>query len=405
MVTVLLILLVALLTLLLALCLAGQAGAADFSSIYNSYDQERRHLIEVVETQLNLLDTSSVAAYLQNLQAELREELGPFDLKQMVVAPEGRRQFDLPSLLRRLASGLTREITHNTRLLGQLVLLAVFSALLKALASALPNPGAAETAFILVFITLFYLSLQSFRTAVGLAEEAVESMVGFMHAILPLMLTMLAAVGGVTTATVFQPLLFITVNTVATLTKNLIFPLILLSAVLSAVGSLSKEFPLKQLGGVVRQWSIILLGLLFIIFFGVLTIKGAIAPVSDGLTLKTIKFFTGTFVPVIGGRMAEAVEVVAGGSMLIKNTIGTFGLLTVFFITALPVLKICAILLIFRAATAAMEPISDSRLVEVMVALSNGLALVLAGVLTVGLMFFLTLTTLINLGNVTAFIR
>jgi len=39
------------------------------------------------------------------------------------------------------------------------------------------------------------------------------------------------------------------------------------------------------------------------------------------------------------------------------------------------------------------------------VALSNGLALVLAGVLTVGLMFFLTLTTLINLGNVTAFIR
>jgi stage III sporulation protein AE len=174
---------------------------------------------------------------------------------------------------------------------------------------------------------------------------------------------------------------------------------------LAVLGTLSREFPMKRLAALVRQWALTLLGLLFILFFGVLTVRGAIAPVSDGLAMKTAKFLTGTFIPVVGSRMAEALEVVVGGSMLIKNAIGGFGMATVFMLMIFPVIKVFSVYMIYRLAAALVEPISDERLVEAMSALATSLSLVIACLLTVGLMFFVSITILVSMGSVPAFLR
>ncbi len=349
------------------------------------------------------LDTRAVDDYLAGLDREIRAELPQFDIEKMVEDPAGAWVPD--EMLGRLWRYLAKEVVDNARLLGQLVLLAVFCAILRGVASAFTMQGAADAAFWVVFLALLLLSVQVFRTAVSVASGAIDNMTGFMAAMLPIMITMLTAVGGITTAAVFHPLLFMVVHSVALLVKGVVLPLAFLTAALGVAGVVAKEFPMKRLAGLARQWCITLLGLLFIIFFGVLAIRGAIAPVADGLALKTAKFLTGTFVPVVGSRMAEALEVVVGGSMLLKNAIGAFGLIVVFLITAFPVLKVGAVLLIFRVATALVEPISDERLVDAMGALANSLTLVLACLLTAGLMFFVCITVLVGLGNVPAFMR
>ena len=61
--------------------------------------------------------------------------------------------------------------------------------------------------------------------------------------------------------------------------------------------------------------------------------------------------------------------------------------------------------MVYRLAAALVEPISDERLVEAMSALANSFSLVIACLLTVGLMFFVGITILISIGNIPTILR
>ena len=84
---------------------------------------------------------------------------------------------------------------------------------------------------------------------------------------------------------------------------------------------------------------------------------------------------------------ANAVEVVVGGSLLIKNTVEFFGLMLVFFMVALPSLKIWAIIFIYKVTGALLEPICDSRIIKTITSLESSLTLIFISLATVGLMF------------------
>src|SRR5690606_29326727 len=247
-------------------------------------------------------------------------------------------------------------------LLGQLIVLGVFCGLLRAAAVGVAGSEAADIAFLLSLLVLLLIGIGAFRTAVESASSILSQMVGFMQAILPVLSTMLAAAGAISTAAVFHPLLYAAVTGIATAIEAILFPLVYASAGLSVVGSLSKEFPVKRLAALLKTGTVSLLGLAFIAFFAVLQARGAIAPVADGFALRTAKFLTGTFIPVVGGRLADALDVVVGGSLLIKNAVGLFGMAAIAVITLFPLVKVFSLLVIFRLATALIEPITDERL-------------------------------------------
>ena len=46
--------------------------------------------------------------------------------------------------------------------------------------------------------------------------------------------------------------------------------------------------------------------------------------------MRTAKFLSGTFIPVVGGMFADAVEVVIGSALILKNAVGLLGVLAIF---------------------------------------------------------------------------
>ena len=98
-------------------------------------------------------------------------------------------------------------------------------------------------------------------------------------------------------------------------------------------------------------------------------------------------------------------DVIVGGSVLIKNALGVFGMGTIAVITAFPAVKIFSILAVFRLATALVEPITDPRLVQAMSGLANSISLLLAGLITAALMFFVGITVVVGVGNTAAVMR
>lgn len=356
----------------------------------------------MIHEQIDRLPLDSVHDFVASLEDEMREHVPSPDLRQLIFEGDG---VDLGGLGRSLLATFVAEVSYNISLLGQLVLLGVFCALLRNVASTVRAAEAGDVAFFVSLLVLLVLGLHAFRAAVDLASTTVGTMVDFMQAMLPLLATMLAAVGAVTTAAIFHPLLYATVTGIATLIESILFPVVLVSAALTVVGSISKDFPVKHLEGLLRTGVLTALGMAFIAFFAVVQVRGAIAPVTDGFAFRTAKFLASAFVPLVGSRIADAMDVIVGGSVLIKNALGVFGMATIAVITAFPVVKILSILVVFRLATALVEPITDPRLVQAMSGLANSITLLLAGLITASLMFFVGITVVVGIGNTAAVMR
>lgn len=352
--------------------------------------------------QVEELDLSALDRAVQGLDEDVRRLLPSPNVREAIAS--GGVGLDAGQLLRELLAYLMREVVFHARLLGQLLILVVIGSVLQQLSPA----GASrvdEMAFLMVFLALSYLGLQSFREVITLVGTTMEQMTSLMYALLPILATLVAAAGGVTSAGLFHPLLMTTVGGVAVVVERWIVPLLIISAVLGLVAQFSHGFPVSRLAGLARQVVTVGLGLTFTVFIGVVAVRGAVGPAADGVALRTAKFLTGNFVPVVGRMMADAVEVVVGGSMLIKSGVGALGLLALLLAVVVPVLKIVAILAIYKVVTALMQPLCDDRLVGALEGIGASVALAMVSLATVGIMFFLSITALVGAGNVAVMLR
>lgn len=358
---------------------------------------------ESIQAQLEALDLDVLLGFKERLEREYHDFVPSLNWQDLL-----RGGGDTPSpagFVVLLLRHLLRELYLSLHLLRQLVVIGILAALLQRLSSSFGIPGVVDVAFAVCFLVLVILGLQSFKIASSVATEAVGEMVGFMYALIPMLSSLLVAVGGITSATVFHPLLWALVGGIAGLVQRLLFPMILLSTAFSLMAHFSTDLPFPRLGNLLRQGVITLLALFFIVFSGFMVVRGAIAPVTDGISLRTAKYLTKTLIPIAGGMFADTLEVVVGGSLLIKNAVGIFGLVMIVFMVAAPVLKVLAMVLIYKIVSAVLEPLCDRRVVQVLGTMEASLTLVLIALITVALMLFLAIVILVGIGNVAVLMR
>jgi stage III sporulation protein AE len=230
-------------------------------------------------------------------------------------------------------------------------------------------------------------------------------MVSFMEALLPLLLSLLAGVGAITSAALFTPLMLFVVSTVSVVVKDLVLPLLFLTAILECVNYLSDKYQVSNLSGLFKQASLFVLGLTMVLFIGIITIQGVAGSVADGITLRTAKYATATFIPVVGKMFADTVELVMGASLLLKNAIGIFGVMVVLLLCIFPLIKLLSLIIVIKIAGALVQPMGDEKMAKCLEAMGNNLLLVFGALLTVALMFFLAITMIIGAGSVAMMLR
>ena len=146
-------------------------------------------------------------------------------------------------------------------------------------------------------------------------------------------------------------------------------------------------------------------GISMTVFIGILTVQGAAGTVADAVGLRTAKYMTGAFVPVVGKILSDAVETVAGASIILKNSIYLSGVFLLLLLILFPLLKLAAIALIYKLSAALVEPLGESELGSCINVMGNSLVLVLAALASVGIIFFLAVTALVGAGNIAIMFR
>lgn len=317
----------------------------------------------------------------------------------------GEKKFSLKEWFKGILNFAFHEFIVNGKLLGSLILLTVFSMFLQALQNSFEKSTISKVAYSIVFMVLIIIALNSFHVVVDYTNDAIGTMIQFILALIPLLLALMATSGGLISAAFFHPVIIFMMNTSGMFIQYVVLPLLFLSTLLSIVSILSEQYKVTQLASMLRNWSVGLLGILLTVFLGVISVQGASSAVTDGVTVKTAKFITGNFVPVIGRVFTDATDTVISASMLLKNTVGIAGVAILLIIAAFPAVKILMVAFIYKFAAAILQPLGGGPVINCLDIISKSIIYVFAALGIVSLMFFLTITVIIAAGNLTMMVR
>jgi stage III sporulation protein AE len=352
------------------------------------------------------LDMEMVEGFINRLDSEIQASIPQMSFKNLLIKlARGDVQWKPADIFHSLLTCFFKEVVANSALLGKLIILAIICAVLQNLTNAFERGTTGQLSYMVVYLALVTIAISSFALAINTGREVVDKMVSFMQAILPLLLTLLVAMGGVASAAIFHPVILVSLTIIGTLTKNVVLPLIFFSAILGIVDHLSSHFKVSHLAGLLKTVAMGLLGIFGTVFLGVLAVQGVAGAVSDGVTLRTAKFAIDVFIPVVGGVFSDALEAIVSSSLLIKNAAGIAGMIAVLLIMGLPLLKILTLALIYKLAGALVQPVAEGQVVDCLNDLGGSMIMVFAVVAVVGLLFFFAITILVGVGNLTVMLR
>ncbi|MFZ3588419.1 stage III sporulation protein AE [Bacillus sp. DJP31] len=318
---------------------------------------------------------------------------------------KGDKKFSIDQWLNGLLKFLFHELIANGKLLGTLIMLTIFCTILQSLQNAFEESTVSKVAYALIYMVLIIIALNSFRVAITYTEEAIQTMISFIIALVPLLLALIAVSGGVLSAAFFHPIIIFLMNTSGLLIQYVVLPMLFLAALLSIVSTLSDHYKVTQLAELLRKTSIALLGIFLTIFLGVISVQGASTAVADGIAIRTAKFVTGNFIPVVGRMFTDATDTVIGASALLKNTVGIVGVVMLLLIVAFPAIKVLSLAFIFKFAAAILQPLGGGPVIKCLDIIGKSVIYIFAALALVSLMFFLSLTIIIAAGNITLMMR
>ncbi|MCL6595211.1 MAG: stage III sporulation protein AE [Firmicutes bacterium] len=366
---------------------AGGAGASPAGAVGALVQEALRHL-----------PSAHLDAVLSVLAAQAGVDALPGPAAAVGELLHGRLPLAPRALLALAVRDFGREVVAAAGLLGRLVVLAVGASLLDLLGRSMGREEAARLGAVVVELALVALALASLTVAFALARTVVDDLEALMAAVLPLMIGLLAGMGAVTSAALFQPLVLGATELVGHLVASAVLPLLYAGGVLEVVGRLT-PYRLGNVASLLRAAGLWALGAGLTAFLGVVVVAGSLGPVSDGLTLKAGKFLANAFIPVVGKMFADATEMVMGTSLLLKNAVGAVGLIALLVTLALPVAKLMALSFTYRLAGAAVAPASGGAVPDVLGSMGQTLVFVAVAVGAMALMCFITLAALMAAGS------
>lgn len=357
------------------------------------------------ESLLNDLDLEPVEFYWQTLNETYDGFLPDIEKLSVFEFIKNKESFSLKNIITGGLQYLLYELITNGKLLGQLLVLAIFSAVLKAMHSSFLQSTIHKISQFVIYLVLLFIILNSFHLAFSYTKDAIDSMGNFMIGLLPLLLGLMASFGNIFAVSFFHPILISVIYFSSPLIGNIVLPLLLIACFIQVISGLNKDFRVHHLAKLIRTVALWIMGGFLTIFITLLSVQGTVAAVEDGVAMKATKFITGNFIPVIGRTLTDATDSIFSASLLLKNAVGVVGLAIVSFIALFPVLKILAIAFIYKIAAALLQPISDGALIEGLDTVGKYMFYILGALITVAMMFFLAIVIITVASNVTLFLR
>ncbi|MBE7028103.1 MAG: hypothetical protein E7407_03605 [Ruminococcaceae bacterium] len=346
-------------------------------------------------------ETNAEQKMLSDATNEIIIKGADFDFQENAEAiAYGENPFKAENIMSRLIDLFLKFFKDNLGLLIKLTVLCIFSGIV----SALSETDSSQVIFIAMLALVFSIAFDILKNSLVLAETTIDNLLIFMQSLLPSVL-MLSSKGMSALSVSFQPALFASIQSIVFISKEWFLPMILFTSVLSAINSMTARFhitKLLQTCNLFIKWG---LGLLMTVYVALLAICGFTGAIQAGAISKTVKYAIASFIPMVGGVLAESAESVLLSMSLIRNAVGITGIVAVLFLSVTPLLNLLATSVVFRLVVSIAEPASEKRIIKLLSGFASSISLVFSILLAVCVMLIISIAMLISLTNFVTVMR
>ena len=299
-------------------------------------------------------------------------------------------------LANRFASAMTASLWRLTRLAAPALLWAILARL---------SGASHECGQILCGLMICVFLTQDLSEHLLLCTDAITRMSTGMQGLFPLLLTLMAVVGGTSGSALMQPAVVAAAGAMTGLIKHVTMPLATAAAVLTMLTHLGSGVKVSRLSDLLYQAANWTLGICFTVFIGVLATRGVTAAAIDGVTIRTAKYAINNLVPVVGGMFADTVDALVGSGLLVESALGVTGLVLILGIMAAPMCQTLAAAVMYKLAAALMQPVADGALADCIADFGKLLMLLFIIQLCSAAMFLMLIAQLIAVSGLTVMLR
>lgn len=249
-----------------------------------------------------------------------------------------------------------------------------------------------HTAFItycsLVTARLLY---EQTHNVLSITKSGLELLCKIMNLMTPIMETILISSGSFTQRAVSIQAITLFVTIAGNFTGYFLAPLTNLLFTLATISSVCDEVNLSHIIGSLRKFILRMIQLFTIFFSFMLGTQSILAKSADSLGMRTARFILGSFIPMAGSTIAEALSTVREGMSLIKSTAGIGGIIIIILLILPNILHLAVYEFALNLTGTASWLLGLNKFSDLVNQIHGIIELLMAVVLFTALMFLLIL--------------
>ena len=234
-----------------------------------------------------------------------------------------------------LSSSFPRAVKSFSFLLGILVI----SSVLGALGDSIASPSVKSVFSYISSVCICAAVYEATGSLFSLTKDFILGLSGFVTKLMPVMTALLYASGKVSTAAVSGGIITAALAILENICAGVLFPLIQMCFAISG-GAMCGNAGLSGITATVKKTVTYLLSFIMLLLSLTLAFQSVITKSADSLALKGVKFAVGSFIPIVGGAINEALTAITGSIGTIRSAVGIAGAAAVLFMTVSPIIYI-----------------------------------------------------------------
>jgi len=235
----------------------------------------------------------------------------------------------------------------------------------------------------------------SFRVSAGILTNLVVQATTMMEASIPLMLSLNAMSGNISSAALLNPILFMGMALMSRFIAHVFIPIVTAAAVLHIVNQLVEGEIFSKAVSLMKKGSMLALKFMVFLFLTLLALQKLSAPIVNNLALRTARAAAGA-VPVVGGALNSAMDTVINLSSAARSGVLVALIIVICIAVSIPLLKLLSFMFIYKTIAALIQPICDSRIVNCLDGLGDFVGMLLGAGVLVSVMFIFTCIILLS---------
>lgn len=257
-----------------------------------------------------------VSKFIESLPEEIKKELP--ESGEALKIEEYDFDFFAKIAGNALKEAIVPAVGTASRLLGIVIIAAVFHIFSKAVGNQGLEGAFSFCASVCTSLAVF----ASIKAVFDTVDKLLLSISNTMIAVMPAMEAVHIASGNLTTAVITQTGINLMISFAQNLFSKIISPAVYILFFLCIASSVTKnkgmEFMVKSLKGLITGAVIAVMTLMTF----VLALQSMAGAAQDSVTVKSVKFAMGTYIPIVGGSISETLSVISASVGVIKSLCG-----------------------------------------------------------------------------------